>query len=64
MSDEIRDEETLRALMSMVESWENDENLSISDMTAQLEEAIEVVDGNSDYSDFLKKTGLNSIKYH
>ena len=64
MSDEIRSEEILRALMSMVESWECDEELSVSEMTVHLEKVIEVFDGNSDYRDFLKKTGLKSIKYN
>lgn len=57
-NEEVRDAEVLRSLDLVVRSWENDD-LSIEDMTAQLEAVNKIADGSSDFSEFLDSTKLH-----
>ena len=61
--DELRVIDTLRALASICDAWEKDEELGIGEMNNQLEEVVEVADGNKDFHQFLQATGLRKIEH-
>ena len=58
--DEIKDAELLRALGSVVDSWENDD-LDIDEMTDHLEAVNEVAEGKKTFTEFIRKTRLRKI---
>lgn len=49
----------LRSVKLVAESWE-EENLSLSDMTSQLEALCNMVDGETDFASFAKESNLTS----
>jgi len=57
IKEEIQSAEILRSLTVTADSWEND-NLSILDMTDQLDAIIAVVDGTSNFNEFAESTNL------
>jgi hypothetical protein len=56
--EDIRVAETVRSLMVIADSWENDDDLAIDEMADQLEALCDVLDGSSDFQTFAKKTNL------
>ena len=61
---EVVSADILRGLTSIADAWETDEGLDIETMTKHLEEAIEVVEGKSDFHEFIKKVNLKDIQYN
>lgn len=57
-NEDVRDAEVIRSLDIVINSWENDD-LSIEDMTAQLEAVNKIADGSSDFAGFLTDTQLH-----
>lgn len=47
----------LRSMSLMSKSWDTDD-ISVSEMTAQIEALCEVVNGDSDFGQFAKSTNL------
>lgn len=54
---DVQDATILRTLSLMCDSWENDD-LSIPEMTHQINEACKVVDGTFDFHQFTESTNL------
>jgi len=55
---EVQQAHFMRALDLIADSWENDDDLSIEEMTTQLEQTIEVVNERIDFQEFLETTDL------
>ena len=56
---EVEEAHLIRALDLIADSWENDDELTIEDMTVQLEQTIEVVNNRIDFKKFLEITHLD-----
>ena len=61
--DKLREIDILRSLESICDAWENDNELSVEDMTTHVEEVIKVADGKNDFNQFLKNTRLKNIQH-
>ena len=59
---EILTAQALRCLMSICDSWKSDDEISIEDMTNHLEMVNKLIDGEINYAQFLKSTGLKENK--
>ena len=53
----------LRALISISNAWENNEHYTIDDMNKHLEVMIDVVDGVTNFDEFIDNTGLKDVKH-
>lgn len=57
-NEEIHAAEVERALALVGQVWESDAVLSVDDMCEHLESAIDVIDGKSDFAQFVESSNL------
>ena len=60
---EIQEAHLLRAFELIADSWENDDALTIEEMTIQLEQTIEVINDRIDFDEFLNITKLKNVTH-
>lgn len=58
---ELQNEETLRAMDSIIDAWGSNTSLTIDEMCDHLEELILILEGNSDFQKFILNTQLSVI---